>query len=195
MSLAIWKYNSDSKCQQRILVLTNTALLNILKTENIIKSIMKKLLNFQNSYTLKRRIPLQNLYGVTLPANRNSPLFLIHVRNEHDYRYRAETHKLLLLRMVAKHYALLTHKMLSFFFKDECVLINYCTMKSHLKEKKEVKPKDNPHYLTDEYFLDRKFEDEDYIAGQNSNQKVKPNNFKRIELSAMKPGEKYYVLK
>jgi len=70
-------------------VLTNIAILNIIKTENIIKSLMKKLINFQNKFTLRRRIPLNNLYGITVTPNRNSNIFLIHVNNEHDYHYQA----------------------------------------------------------------------------------------------------------
>lgn len=89
LSTNIFKYNSEGKCQQRILVITNIAILNILKSENIIKTFMKKFINFQNKYEIKRRILLTNLYGITITPNRNSNVFLIHVNNEHDYHYRA----------------------------------------------------------------------------------------------------------
>jgi len=94
------------------------AILNIIKTENIIKSIMKKLINFQNKYTIKRRISLNNLYGITSTSNRESNTFLIHVINEHDYHYQAENNKMILLKCISEEYKKFTKKLLPFYFKD-----------------------------------------------------------------------------
>ena len=48
-----------------------------------------------------------------------------------------------------------TKKELPFYFKDQLVLLNYCTYKNHLKEKKDLKPKEDPHYLNDDYFAEK----------------------------------------
>lgn len=42
------------------------AVYNIQKTDNIIKSIVKRLINLQNGFTIKRRIGITTIYGVSL---------------------------------------------------------------------------------------------------------------------------------
>jgi hypothetical protein len=91
------KFNRDGKCQERILVLTNQAILNILKNNNIIKAFMKKFVNFEDKYEVRRRIPLPQLYGITITPDRKSNAFLLHVVNDHDYYYKADNNKMLLL--------------------------------------------------------------------------------------------------
>jgi len=39
------------------------------------------------------------------------------------------------------------------------VILNYCTFKSHIKEKKDLKPKEHPHFLKNDYFVEKEFED------------------------------------
>lgn len=62
---------------------------------------MKKFINFQNKYEIKRRILLSNLYGITITPNRSSNVFLIHVNQEHDYHYRAENNKMIVIKVIA----------------------------------------------------------------------------------------------
>ena len=70
MSTNILKFNRHGKCEERILVLTNQAILNILKNSNILKTLFKKIVNFEDNYEIKRRIKLTNLYGITMTPNR-----------------------------------------------------------------------------------------------------------------------------
>lgn len=94
---------------------------------------MKKFVQFEDNYELKRRINLSTLYGVTIAPNRNSNVFLIHVINDHDYYYKAVKDKLSLLQMISEEYKKKTKKELAFFFREEMVMLNYCTFKNHLK--------------------------------------------------------------
>ena len=70
---------------------------------------MKKFINFQNKYIIKRRIPIVNLYGITITPNRKSGVFLIHVQNEYDYYYEAETNKMVILKIISETYRKLTN--------------------------------------------------------------------------------------
>ncbi len=54
-----------------------------------------------NRYEIKRRILLQNLYGITISSNKTSNIFLIHVLNGHDYHYRAENNKMTIIKVIA----------------------------------------------------------------------------------------------
>jgi hypothetical protein len=62
---------------------------------------MKKFINMSNRYEIKRRILLQNLYGITISSNKTSNIFLIHVLNGHDYHYRAENNKMTIIKVIA----------------------------------------------------------------------------------------------
>lgn len=146
------KFNGENKGQQRIFLLTNCAVLNVAKSENIIKSLMKKLINFQDNFTIKRKINLANIYGITTSPNKGSTRFILHVCNEHDYNYKTLNHKIILLKMLSIEFERANKRPLPFYFKDELVLTNYCTFKSHIKENKQIKPKEHPYYLDGDYF-------------------------------------------
>lgn len=47
-----------------------------------------------------------------------------------------------LLQQLVEQYYHLTDRQLDFFLKEQIVLGNYCTSKTHLKLKKDYKPKD-----------------------------------------------------
>jgi hypothetical protein len=49
---------------------------------------MKKMFSSENLYIIKRRINLENIYGVTLGVEKNSTKFILHVIGEHDYLFR-----------------------------------------------------------------------------------------------------------
>ena len=118
VSTRIMKYNRDGKCQERILVLTNQAVLNIYKNHNPLKAFMKKFVNFEDKYEVRRRILLCNLYGITMSPNRSSAVFLMHVVNDHDYYYKAIDNRMMLLENVASEYLKATKKPLPFYFKE-----------------------------------------------------------------------------
>lgn len=51
------KYNYANKLQPRIFMITDIAVYNIQRSDNFIKSMMSKLVNFNKKYTIKRKIP------------------------------------------------------------------------------------------------------------------------------------------
>ncbi len=81
MSCLADKYNHVNKCQERILLITDRAIYNLSKP-NLLKNLFSYI---APSSRIKRRIGLENMFGMTV--NRYGSEFIIHVTNEHDYRY------------------------------------------------------------------------------------------------------------
>lgn len=73
--------------QERIFLLTNQAIYNIAKRSSLIKSLVSKLITLHSKYTIKRKIPLKQIYGITLSKAKENGEFLLHVVDENDYRY------------------------------------------------------------------------------------------------------------
>jgi hypothetical protein len=104
-----------------------------------------------------------------------------------------------LLLKISEEFRKVNKKQLPFFFKDSLVLLNYCTFKNHLKENRDLKPKEEPHYLNHDYFQEKEFEDVEYFTEclfeTPDNQKVRPKNFTRVDINKMKPETMYFVMK
>lgn len=64
------KINEEKMVQERIFLLTNEAIYNIAKRSSLIKSLMSKLISWQCKYSIKRRIPLKQIYGITLSKSK-----------------------------------------------------------------------------------------------------------------------------
>lgn len=126
-SSQILKLNEDNKTQSRIFLLTNHAVYNILKPE----SLLRKFFSLTNTFTIRRRVPLLAIYGITIGKGGHS--FVLHVLNEHDYFYKTEEECSRLVRYVAREYQTMVGKPLNLYRKEDIVLINYCTHKHHLK--------------------------------------------------------------
>ena len=89
---------------------------------------------------------------------------------------------MLLLRVIAEEYKKNTKNSLPFYFREEGEISHFFTTKSHIKEKKDIKPKDNPVFLNDDYFLDKKFGNEVYVCEySHKDVNVQPQNFMRVE--------------
>lgn len=123
--------------------MSNEAIYNIAKKSGLIKSFVSRLISLQSKYSIKRRIPLKCIYGITLSKSRENGEFLVHVIDDYDYRYCAETHekKVGLLKKICEIYTSTTGKKLAFYFRDEIVLIDYLTRKGDHKNKIDKKPK------------------------------------------------------
>lgn len=72
------KYNHKNKKQERILCVTDRAVYNITPAK-----FLNKLISIVASVRIKRRIPLNKIFGMTL--SRFGTQFIIHVPDEHDY--------------------------------------------------------------------------------------------------------------
>jgi serum/glucocorticoid-regulated kinase 2 len=74
LSALVYKYNHVNKRQQRILLVTTKP--------NIITNFFSLL---GSASRMKRRIGFENVFGMTV--SRYGYEFILHVNNEHDYRY------------------------------------------------------------------------------------------------------------
>jgi len=105
------KYNSN---QTRTLILTNKALYNL------------------NNFSLKRRIDLSNIKGITTAKNLND--FVIHgIANEHDYYYITK-YKNTIIYLLEKIYEKLTGRELMFAYLEIDNLKNTVTKKYEKKK-------------------------------------------------------------
>lgn len=103
---------------------------------------------------------------------------------------------MVLLRVIAQEYKKITKNSLAFYFREEGQISRFFTTKCHIKEKKDIKPKDNPMFLNDDYFLDKKFGNQVYVCQySHKNESVQPQNFKRVQLKQLKNGKTYFILK
>lgn len=140
--------------------MTDLAVYNIQRNENFIKSMMSKLVTFQNKFCVRRRIPLEHIEAITISNQDQNEEFVLHVLAEHDYRFKMQEYplKVSLLKSICLQYERLVHSKIAFFFKNDLTLADYCTHKSDLKSnpkaKVNKKPKDNPTYLNMQDLVD-----------------------------------------
>jgi len=117
MSCLLYKYNKRLKRQERSLLITSRAIYNVNKQDffaNIISV-------FNSSYAIRRRIDVTKLMGITV--SEMSSEFVLHVRDEYDYRYSSPDNRDKILTTICKAYYMnITNKPLIFFFKVN----NYC---------------------------------------------------------------------
>jgi len=112
MSCILYKYNKRLKRQERSLLITNKAIYNINQQEFIANMISM----FNSSFAIRRRIDIAKVSGLTV--SELSSEFVIHVRDEYDYRYGSPDKRDRILAMICKAYYLnVRNRPLSFFFK------------------------------------------------------------------------------
>ena len=161
---------------------------------NIIKSIMSKLVKFNNTFTVRKRIPLNEVNGITLSKKNTSEEFIIHVKNKHDYRYKTEK-KILIIKAIIDVYKKLTGQKMAFYFRDSLTLVDYSTTKMHLKAKINHKPNDDPTLLDsdqiEEYSLPKvKFE----LVYSFKGKELSIDKFEQWTSSEFNPDFQYYSL-
>lgn len=138
-SCLVIKYNDMGFRQERDLALTDQAIYNIKKG------------------SVQRRIPYEKLESITV--SKMSSEFVLHIKDEHDYRYLSYDHRTVVIEMIL--YIMCKIKKLCSVFKIYYVdLVNLDTvMTTHAKYKEKIiiRPKESDATLVD---LD-KFEEEE----------------------------------
>jgi serum/glucocorticoid-regulated kinase 2 len=120
------KYNHVNKRQERLLVVSEKFIYNILPNETFFS-------RFSSSYRLRRKIGLEKVTGVTM--SQSGFEFVIHIPGEHDYRYSSSEHKEQAVSSLCQAYCRLTGKKgLSVFLKPELTLEKYTTTKTDAKK-------------------------------------------------------------
>lgn len=129
MSCILYKYNKRLKRQERSLLITNKAIYNINQQEFLANIISV----FNSSFAIRRRIDIAKVSGLTVSDL--SSEFVIHVRDEYDYRYGSPDKRDRILSMICKAYCLnVRNRPLPFFFKDDVNLIDYTTTEDDKKK-------------------------------------------------------------
>ena len=100
---------------------------------------------------------LSQVWGITITANPNSQIFILHIQDDHDYHYHSQQSKMPILALLNQQYYAHTQKQLPFYFRSETELPQCCTFKHHLKEKKNVKPTEKGTFLSQYYFMEHEF--------------------------------------
>jgi len=153
MSCLLYKYNKRLKRQERSLLITSRAIYNVNKQDffaNIISV-------FNSSYAIRRRIDVTKLMGITV--SEMSSEFVLHVRDEYDYRYSSPDNRDKILTTICKAYYMnITNKPLIFFFKDDINLIQYTTTEDDKKVGILKMPKDDATQM-DEDALQQKIQE------------------------------------
>jgi len=112
LTTLVYKYNKRLKRQTRTLMITSKALYNIHR----LGFFAKALAFFSSRSQIKRRIDITKIAGITV--SELSSEFVIHVRDEYDYRYASADRRDRILLMICRSYALnIKTKPMLFFFK------------------------------------------------------------------------------
>jgi len=153
LSCIVYKYNKRLKRQERSLLITNKAIYNINKQDFFANFISF----FNSSYAIRRRINIINIIGITVSELTSE--FVIHVKDEYDYRYASPANRDRILLMICKAYCLnIQNNPLPFFFKDDVNLIDYTTTEDD-KEKEIIRMPREGEILMDEAALLKKLEE------------------------------------
>lgn len=130
LSSLITKVNQNQKKQERIIVITNKAVYNIVpKSENAFWQFVGKIIPIQK---IKRRIKLTSLFGVTY--SKIGTEFVIHVPTEYDYRFQSPNDRDIILETLIEAYYKANLKKMPMFFKEEFTLVSVCTTENDSKK-------------------------------------------------------------
>jgi serum/glucocorticoid-regulated kinase 2 len=153
MSCLLYKYNKRLKRQERSLLITSRAVYNVNKQDFLANIISV----FNSSYAIRRRIDVTKLMGITV--SEMSSEFVLHVRDEYDYRYSSPDKRDKILTTICKAYYMnITNKPLIFFFKDDINLIQYTTTEDDKKKGEMRMPKEDATQM-DEDALQQKIQE------------------------------------
>ena len=112
MSCLVYKYNKRLKRQERCLLITSKAIYNINKQDFLANFISI----FNSTFAIKRKIDIAKIAAITV--SELSSEFVIHVRDEYDYRYGSTDQKeKILLKICQAYYMNVRNRPLAFFFK------------------------------------------------------------------------------
>jgi len=148
MSCSLYKYNKRQKCQQRAILITSKAIYNINKFEFLAQMISF----FKSNYVIRRRINIEKLSAITM--SERSSEFVIHVKDEYDYRYSSPQRDKIFL-MILKSYEMNAKKPLNFFYRQDLDLHGFTTIEDDMRSGILRMPTDNPILMDRKSFLRR----------------------------------------
>ncbi|EGR30983.1 protein kinase domain protein [Ichthyophthirius multifiliis] len=183
LSSLIYKFNHVNKKQERILCVTNKNIYNILPPK-FLSNLLSKVIN---SARIKRKIPLNKLFGLTV--SRFGYQFIIHVPGENDYLLKSENFREQIINTICFAYYEFNQKKMAFFYKDDLTLMQYCTTKIDVKNKLSNMPKDQPQVKKKKiinFLKQKKYLDPESMSGNENavenDQKLSIEDFHLIKV-------------
>jgi hypothetical protein len=127
LSAKLVKINHVNKKQERILLLTNKSLYNILPNDTFLGLFSR----------IKRRISYTNVIAMTV--SRFGSEFVVHVDKEHDYRFSSPNLKLKIVETLVDCYCKFHKKKMALYYYDDLSLEQFTTTINDVdKNKKKV---------------------------------------------------------
>lgn len=114
LSTNIFKFNDYKKRQERSILISSKALLNLKGT------------------SVKRKIPLSRIKAITISSVGTE--FVLHVPEEYDYRYSSYDKRNKIIQVLLKCYCELLKMKMPVYFKEDVSLYNFATTKSDKKK-------------------------------------------------------------
>jgi hypothetical protein len=141
------KINKYHTHQDRILVITNKHIYNIQPHENLLSKLTFLIAPHS---TVKRKIPVSQLWGMTISSREFCDQFVIHVENDYDYRYEGETRPEIILRSLCNAFFNHENKPFPLYIMDDEDLEKYQTTDDDYKVGINKKPNGGQIYITRE---------------------------------------------
>ena len=138
------KVNHVQKKQERIILVTDKHIYNILPKDGF----HDFLSSFVSGTRIKRKIPYSAISGVRL--SRFGPEFVLHVQNEHDYRYSSINLKLKIVQAICEGYCNLIQKKMPFYYNDDKTLETFTTTITDLEQGLRKQNTENIQYVEPE---------------------------------------------
>ena len=136
LSAKLVKINHVNKKQERILLLTDKNLYNLLPNDTFLGLFSR----------IKRKIPYENVVSMTV--SRFGSEFIVHVEKEHDYRFLSPNLKLKIVETLVECYYNFHKKKMALYYCDDLSLEQYTTTIDNVgKHKKKM-------HTIDPLFLD-----------------------------------------
>ncbi|KAL4427052.1 hypothetical protein ABPG74_001007 [Tetrahymena malaccensis] len=178
LSSLVQKYNHVNKKQERILCITDKAVYNISPSKFLSKLISKVV-----QVRIKRRIPFNKIHAVTI--SRFGSQFIIHVPDEHDYLLQSDDFRQKIIEVLCYSYCTLLQRKMAFFYKDDIVLMPFCTTKIDAKKKRSNLPTCQPDMVDPETMNDNenaKGKSDLVFNRSDQNTKLSINDFHLIKV-------------
>jgi len=133
------KINKHSASQDRMLIVTNKNLYNVQPDANILTKLTFFL---APQASVKRKIPIEKVWGITISSSHLSDQFVIHTENDYDYRYEGKDKREKIFKSICNAYFKEAKKDFPLYVKDDLDLSTYQTTDDDFKAGVDKKPKD-----------------------------------------------------
>ena len=171
LSAKLTKINNVNKKQERVLLLTDRNLYNILPGDTFLSLFTR----------IKRKIPYSNVRAMTV--SRFSQEFVVHVDKEHDYRFSSPTMKLKIVENLVDCYCKYHKKKMPLYYYDDLSLENFTTTIDDVEKKQKKIHNIEPLYLDSESIKkNEQVKPESKLIFKNENTEQQVGSFEEFEL-------------